>query len=237
MSKMLQLEKIRFSNDRGAICIFPNDIDELEQGLRMMGIQSRPVIVLIGGNILPEHDAVHESAVEVIARAAEDLGAVMICGGTDMGIMALIGQIRWRLKYRFPLIGIAPEELVTWPGGPLDGQPALPDGKRFQLEPHHSHFVLVPGSEFGDESPWIVRAALFIAGERNKAVTILANGGKVSEKDIGLALDAGEPVIVLKGTGRYADELASQPKKDRLFRVVQADNRRMLSGAILSALS
>ena len=29
-----------------------------------------------------------------------------------------IGQIRWQNLYTFPLIGVAPEDLVTWPGGP-----------------------------------------------------------------------------------------------------------------------
>lgn len=234
---MLQVERIRFSSDKGAICVFPNDLDELEQGIRLMGIHNHPVIVLIGGNILPEHDAVHRRAIEVVVRAAAELDAVLICGGTDMGVMAMVGQLRWRQKQQFPLVGIAPENLVTWPGAPHESQPLLPEGKRVSLEPHHSHFLLVPGSEFGDESPWIVRAALFIAGERNKTVTILANGGEVSEKDIKLALDAGEPVIILKGTGRLADTIAAQPQKDRLIKVIPADNRRMLAGAILAVLS
>jgi len=236
MNSMLQLEKIRFTKDKEALCVFPNDLDELERGLLMMGIQNRPVIVLIGGHILPEHDAVHRRALEVIARTAEEIDAVIICGGTDVGVMAMIGEMRASQRSKFPLVGIAPENLVTWPGGPQDIQPALPEGKRAPLQPHHSHFVLVPGNEFGDESPWIVRAATFIAGDRHRAITILANGGEVSKKDIKLALAADRPVIVLKGTGRLADEIAHQPRRSSLLKIVRAEDKVGLVKSILALL-
>lgn len=33
-----------------------------------------------------------------------------------MGVMAEIGQMRWKSENTFPLVGIAPEGLVLWPG-------------------------------------------------------------------------------------------------------------------------
>jgi predicted Rossmann-fold nucleotide-binding protein len=80
--------------------------------------ESYPVIVLIGGQIdAPQADATRQ-AIQTISRIAQDVNALVICGGTDMGIMAEIGQIHSKRGYSFPLVGITPEELVSWKDGP-----------------------------------------------------------------------------------------------------------------------
>jgi predicted Rossmann-fold nucleotide-binding protein len=228
MNKFMQIEKIAFGKSNIAFCALPNDIEELEQTVNHMGLVDRPVIVLIGGHILPEHANITYQAIEVIAKIAEVLDAALICGGTDVGVMAAIGKSRGRNGYQFPLIGIAPEGIVTWPDGPRNGMPAMPGNEREQLEPHHSHFILVPGNEFGDETKWIVRAATMIAGGKNKSVTVLINGGKVSQQDVEEGLRANRPLIVLSGTGRLADEIANHNVRNNLIKIVPAQNRRLL---------
>lgn len=228
MNRFLQIEKIIFGKSNQALCALPNDIEELEQALNQMGLVDRPVIVLIGGHIFPEHANLTNQAIEVIAKTAEVLDAAVICGGTDIGVMASIGKARGRNGFQFPLIGIAPEGSVTWPEGPRSGS-ILPAGnEREQLEPHHSHFILVPGNQFGDETKWIVRAATMISKNRQKSVTVLANGGKVSQMDVDEGLQADRPLIVLSGTGRLADEIASHPVKNNLIKIIPAHNRRLL---------
>ena len=54
-------------------------------------------------------------------------------------------------------------------------------------------------------------------------MTILLNGGEVSRKDIELSLEHDRPVIVLSRTGRLADELASQPERNKLITVIPAN--------------
>lgn len=237
MNRFMQIEKIVFGKNNYALCALPNDIEELEQTVTQMGLVDRPVIVLIGGHILPEHANVTLQAVEVIAKVAELLDAAVISGGTDVGIMSAIGKARGRGGYQFPLIGISPEGTVTWPEGPRTAAPMLPNNEREQLEAHHSHFVLVPGNAFGDESKWIVRAASMIAKDRNKSVTVLANGGKVSQQDIEEGLATGRPLLVLEGTGRLADEIAAMPVRSKLIKVVPAHNRRLLAETLRALLS
>lgn len=236
MGRFMQIEKIVFGKANVALCALPNDIEELEETVHQMGLVDRPVIVLIGGHILPEHSNVTLQAIEVIAKVAEVLDAALICGGTDVGIMAAIGKSRSRNGYQFPLIGIAPEGNVTWPEGPKNGMLVLSGNEREQLEPHHSHFILVPGNEFGDESKWIVRAASMIAGNKNKSVTVLVNGGKVSQQDVEEGLRANRPLVVLAGTGRLADEIANHNVRNNLIRVVPAQNRRLLAETLRSML-
>lgn len=237
MNKFMQIEKIVFGKSNVALCALPNDIEELEQTVNRMGLVDRPAIVLIGGHILPEHANITVQALEVIAKIADVLDAAVITGGTDMGIIAAVGKSRGRNGYQFPLIGIAPEGIVTWPEGPRNGLLVMPGNEREQLEAHHSHFILVPGSEFGDETKWIVRAASMIAAGRNKSVTVLANGGKVSQMDVEEGLRANRPLVVLGGTGRLADEIANHNVKNSLVKIVPAHNRRLLAETLKALLT
>ena len=232
----MRTQKISFP-DGQTLCVFPNDRSSLEQAISELGLKdSYPVIVLIGGQMDPLQVKITQRAIENISRTAEELGAVIICGGTDMGIMAEVGQIRSEHGYKFPLVGVAPEQLVTWPGGPHSGKFLGWGEKRWQLEPHYSHFILVPGHQFGDESPWIIDAATLLSmGQRS--VTILINGGEVSRKDIQLSLEKERPVIALSRSGRLADELARQPVRDKLISVIPVHAEQRIVEAIQTALT
>jgi hypothetical protein len=233
---MMRTEKIYFQH-QPVLCVFPEEPSDLEPAISELGLKGRyPVIVLIGGEMDAQQADITRRAIEMISRTAEDLHAVVVCGGTDMGVMAEIGQIRSRKGYQFPLIGVAPEELVTWPSGPHSTKILWWGYKRWPLEPHYSHFILVPGSEFGDESPWIVDTATLLSKDQ-RSVTILINGGEVSRKDIQLSLENGRPVIALSRTGRLADELASQPERNKLITVLPVNAERSIAEAVQMALA
>src|SRR5512139_4082649 len=109
MKVIMRTQTINFS-DRQTPVVFPNERSNLAQAISELGLKDRyPAIVLIGGEIDGQQAVVTQRAIEAIARAAADMHAVLICGGTDMGIVAQIGQIRWRHGYKFPLIGVTPE--------------------------------------------------------------------------------------------------------------------------------
>lgn len=229
-------QKIYFP-DQQAFCVFPNERSDLAQAISELGLKAGyPVIVLIGGEMDEQHAEVTRRAIEMIAETAQYMNAVVICGGTDMGVMAEIGQIRSRNSYKFPLVGVTPEELVTWPDGPRSTKVLWWGKQRWQLESHYSHFILVPGSQFGDESPWIVDTATLLS-KGHRSVTILINGGEVSRKDIELSLENGRPVIAVSRTGRLADELARQPERNNLITVLPANAEKSIVEAIQAALS
>lgn len=228
--------KISFPEQQ-TLCVFPTERSDLAQAISELGLEDDyPVIVLIGGDIDEQQADVTQRAIQTISRLAEEMNAVVICGGTDMGVMAEIGQTRWRNHYKFPLIGVTLEELVTWPGGPESTNKLWWGTKRWELEPHYSHFILVPGSEFGDESPWIVDTATILS-KGGRSVTILINGGEVSRKDIDLSLENGRPVIALSRTGRLADELSRQPVRHKLITVAPANAEKRIVELVQTALS
>ena len=126
----------------------------------------------------------------------------MLDGGTNAGVMKLMGQARAEANGDFPLIGVAAVGTVAAPDANLTCTGATP------LEPHHTHFVLIPGNRWGDESPWLGRTAAVLAGGA-PSVTVLVNGGETSGEDVYQSVSAGRPVVVVGGSGRIADDLAA----------------------------
>lgn len=222
--------------ERKTLCIFPEEHSDLEQALSELNLKGGyPVIVLIGGAIDKLQARATLRAIQTIAKLAQEMNILVICGGTDMGVMAEIGQVRSQQGYTFPLVGITLEELVAWPGGPQSTKYLWWGVERWQLEPHYPYFILVPGSQFGDESSWIVDAAT-VFSKGHQSATILINGGEISRKDIQLSLEEGRSVIVLSRTGRLADEISRDYHRNGLITVVSANIDEQISKVIHTAL-
>lgn len=233
----MRTQTVNFPPDLQTLCVFPDQRSDLPQAVSELGLKGRsPVIVLVGGEIDKIHAVVTQQALQTISGIAQQLNTIVICGGTNMGIMAEIGQIREQNHHNFPLVGIAPEELVTWPGGPKSTKFLWWGNERRLLEHHSSHFILVPGGNFGDESAWIFDAATLLS-QQHGAVTILINGGDIAHKEIDLSLEKGRRVIVLSRTGHLADSLASQPVRNELITVVPANSEPQIVQAVQAALS
>jgi hypothetical protein len=181
--------------------------EALDTGLARLGLTGpRPVLVLVGGAAnLPERIAPRLlSLFEGLAPHLDALGATLIDGGTAFGVMALMGQARARAGARFPLLGIAPRAMVALAAAatdPADGAEKAP------LDPNHTHFMLVPGDQWGEESPWISAVADRLAGGRG-SLMLVAGGGEITRLDVLHRLRAGGPVLTLAGSGGAADCLA-----------------------------
>jgi hypothetical protein len=68
--------------------------------------------------------------------------------------------------------------------------------------------VLVPGSEWGDETGWLAAIAGAFAGSA-PSLTVVVNGGDVARRDAEASVAARRPVLALAGSGRTADALAT----------------------------
>jgi len=143
-----------------------------------------------------------------IARFAAENNVVVIDGGTDAGIMQMMGVARAKWGNRFPLIGCAPEGKVIYPGLSVSPEDIT---TRTALEPHHSHFVLVDEDYWGAESDMIVGLTRSISGGTRPNYGVLINGGSIAKYDIYIASARGSsaiPVLVVDGSGRTANEIA-----------------------------
>jgi hypothetical protein len=207
------LEVVTFPGGHTARLARVADPAGLPAALSGMGLNPpRPALVLVGGaaglDLEYETTKTLDVLFRAMAQAVGDAKGVVVDGGTASGVMRLMGQARAALGATFPLVGVAAEGTV-----------ALPGQKGMPLEPHHTHFILVPGNQWGDESPWIAQAATVLTGGV-PSLTLLVNGGDVSRQDVALSMATGRPVLVVAGTGRLADELAAGEECSPLLSVV-----------------
>lgn len=187
---------------------------DVAPALRALGLDApRPVVVLVGGaSGLDERDATRLRPLfaDGLIPAAVRHGAVVVDGGTQSGVMRLVGEAHRAAGADTPLVGVAAEGTVTLPGS---GVHAAADDEydagAAPLQPEHTHFVLVPGDDWGAESPWIARIATGIAAAAAPSCTVLADGGEIAYRDAAHSVDAGRPVLAIIGSGRTADALTS----------------------------
>ena len=207
---MSEFYQYTFANQLTANFIKVFQRSELSRALVNLGLKYPcPVLVIVGGagGISDEHtNSLKTIFREQIAPTVENIGAAVVDGGTDAGIMSLIGEVRTEIGASFPLIGVAAIGTVQLPQQnhhPL----AAP------LEPNHTHFVIVPGDNWGDESPWLAQVGAILSQEF-PSITLVVNGGEITWQDVAQSLQFCRPVIALEGSGRTADKLAAALKGD-----------------------
>ena len=169
--------------EQGAVrrAVRVDDAAALSGAIDALGVpRPKPVIVLIGGaGKLAETDATTAAAVieDAVVPVAIECGAVVVDGGTDSGIMRFAGRAQAKLAPLLPLVGVAAVGTVSFPGNTATRSDAA------SLQPDHTHFVLVPGLEWGAESPWLPRVAAVIS-EGSRVVTGLIIGGTVAAEAV-----------------------------------------------------
>jgi hypothetical protein len=185
------------------------------------------LIVIAGGagNMSPKHARRLAPFFSLgIARAAKKCAALIVDGGTQAGVMALMGEGVADQGYQTDLLGIAPTGKIALPGA----APEESARAHARLDPNHSHFVLVEGQSWGDETDLMYNLAEALRlsksakenGSEPKAlpiVTILA-GGRLDGVTLGEARSAvrrGWRLLVLEGSGQLADEIARRYRSAR----------------------
>ncbi|MCU0482154.1 MAG: hypothetical protein MUE54_13240 [Anaerolineae bacterium] len=221
---------IKFPNGNTAKAIRSKPNEHPAFLLRTLGfLPPQPILFISGGasGMSDEDKKQTELMMEAVLAFADQHRITLIDGGTESGIMKMCGDIRIRNKYTFPLIGVSPRGLVSYPDHPNPTAQA-------ELEDGHTHFVLVEGDEWGAESEMIINLTMTMSGAgttgRKPAVGILINGGKIAMQEIYLATTRDKhklPIIVLDGSGRAADEVSTA---FRTGRTTQTILRAILKG-------
>ncbi|MCU0527078.1 MAG: hypothetical protein MUF72_19905 [Elainella sp. Prado103] len=163
----------------------------------------------------------HQKLKRLFQAIAEVLAATqttVIDGGTKFGAVSLLGEALAHTHYAAPYIGVLPAHAETSPNGPKGEE---------VLEPHHSHFVLIEGKEWGEEVRLMYGLADYFSRQAT-SVALLVNGGSISLKEVEQNVQQHREIIIIAGSGRLADELAAavhQPQaamRDRVATVVRA---------------
>jgi SLOG in TRPM, prokaryote/SMODS and SLOG-associating 2TM effector domain 1/Protein of unknown function (DUF4231) len=230
----IQKQSILFANNNEAIAVSPSATSSAEDIVRALDIKPYKAIVLVLGGAARVDQKLVPQLVQLfgrgIARAAAEANAVIIDGGTQAGVMAMMGEAVAGRGYKSTLVGVAPAGKVTYPSDSATGDSAT----SVPLEPNHSHFFLVEGSDWGAETATIykligvlTRKGTESASPERKprkqaaeesatkvpALAILASGGPISRDEVLRAVRNNLPLIVVEGSGGLADEVAAAWKQ------------------------
>jgi SLOG in TRPM, prokaryote len=215
--KIVRKNTITFENGNRAVVITaPRDasgkaiLDALEIA------SPRAVILLFGGAAgLDDSRKAHLATLfaDGVTPVAAELGALIIDGGTQSGVMAMMGEAVTRCAQRCELLGIAPTGKVTYPGA---GEIATTDST--PLEPNHSHFVLVESNEWGGETTRMFELARAFNAP---IVAILVNGGAIAADEALQSVRNGWQLLVIEGSGRFADELSAAVRDGQVAKSVE----------------
>lgn len=221
----IEKKTIDFENHNKAVAVSVAANTDAKAIVAALDIKSCEAVILVLGGA----DSVDEKLIprltqlfgRGVARAAVEAKAVIIDGGTQAGVMAMMGEGVAGRGNQSLLVGVAPAGLVSYPGGPTAGTP---------LEPNHSHFVLVEGKTWGSETSTMFNLASVLMNRTTEAeklegkpplqgadkavkkapgIAILAGGGPVSKDEVLRAIRQNLSLIVIEGSGGLADEIAA----------------------------
>jgi hypothetical protein len=165
----------------------------------------RAVILLFGGATgLDDSRKAHLATLfaDGVTPVAAELGALIIDGGTQSGVMAIMGEAVAQHPGTCQLLGIAPKGKIAHPE--IAGASVVSDGA--QLEPNHSHFVLVESNEWGGETETMLELTRAF---NVPIVAILVNGGAIAADEALQSVRNGWQLLVIEGSGRFADEVGA----------------------------
>jgi hypothetical protein len=211
-------EIIRFSPERVAPALL---VAPSMAGRKLVKTLSLPrplaVFVLNGGTaeLAPElAQRLRIMLEDGLALVAAEHQIMVVTGGADAGIFALFGQGRGRWPESAPCIGVAVEQLVSRPGHP-DGEATL--------EPHHSHFVLVEGANWGDETATMYEIVAALARDC-PSIAVFVGGGEIVKQEMLANVRHRRKMVLLAGSGRTTDAVlaarAGAPTDDAAVRAV-----------------
>ena len=209
---------ITFDNGNHAVVVTAGRDADAQGILKALDIAQAHALIMVFGGAKGLDDSrkarLAELFTDAIAPAAVDVGALVIDGGTQSGVMAMMGEALARDGRRCESLGVAPAGKVTYPGDPSPAN--IENGT--PLEPNHSHFVLVEGDEWGSETDMMFK----LAGALNVPVaTMLINGGSIAGSEALQSVRNGWQLFVIEGSGRFADEISAAVRDGQFAQSVE----------------
>ncbi len=202
----MKKDAITFENGNRAVVITAPRDASAQAILDALEITSPRAVILLFGGAAGLDDSRKAALATLfaggVAPVAAELSALVIDGGTQSGVMAMMGEAVARSRATVQLLGIAPKGKITNPE--ISRASAVSDGA--PLEPNHSKFVLVKSNKWGGETPKMLELARAF---KAPTVAILVNGGAIAADEALQSVRNGWPLLVLEGSGRFADELSA----------------------------
>jgi hypothetical protein len=211
-------DEITFTNGRKARLVIARPGVPTSDLLSKLGLKDVEAVICLSGSADSLADEVKPHLLQLfsrgIVRAAFDNNALILDGGTQSGVMDLMGEALADRDHQAVLLGVAPFDLARYPGKPETNVAE----SSAQLDPNHTHFLLTEGHEWGDETRRMFEVADHLtshsggvaSGKKIPSTMILAGGNLkgIARKEVLQAVRRGWPVIVIEESGELADRIA-----------------------------
>jgi class 3 adenylate cyclase/tetratricopeptide (TPR) repeat protein len=185
------------------------DVFSLEQGPDEASV-GESVVVFAGGTSSAE-DSMRADHREEFVEAFRDFRGRIISGGTTLGVSGLAGDIGERHPHTVRTVGYVPSN--------------VPSG--VELDTRYQEVHRTAASSFSPLEPLTYWAELISAGIRPSNVKIVGmGGGRVAAAEFGIGLALGATLGVIRGSGRAADEILSDPHWSRTKRLMPLEADR-----------
>jgi hypothetical protein len=213
------LEKVyqKFDNGHQAKVIYIDPNISATTIISSLKIPSPRAVLILNGGIPEFPDSVETDLSNLLGSVVEfasEERILLITGGTDGGIFGLLGNGFEGLRHIPLCIGISVADMVKWKQNPKSV---------VNLEPHHSHFVLVQGKEWEDATPVMYRLANEFS-KRCQSISLFAGGGKITKQEMQCNVEQGREMILLAGSGRSTDAVLNAmngyPVDDKIIKEI-----------------
>jgi hypothetical protein len=219
-------KSITFANNRTASAALPASSSTAKEVVEALDLKGHSSVLLLVGGADSLEDKVKARLTQLlgrgVARAAITVNAAIVDGGTKAGVMELMGEGVAARGFKSPLIGVAPAGKVKYPGS---------SSGETELDPNHSHFVLVPGDNWGSETNMMFSLVNELSSNYRPVVALLVGGGAVAKSEALQVVRQNFPLLVVQGSGGVADEIATAWKagpdtqEDPVMAEIVADGR------------
>ena len=204
----ISTQEIAFPNGNRAHAVFLPSGADVQQLPSLFTIPSFHGLIMLAGGAGFMEGGLYPNLAQLFSQGIADFAAehdmLIIDGGSQAGVMELMGTAIAEQGYRSPLLGVSPASLVFYPG-----HTATSEKKEeiAALDSNHSHFVLVETDEWGGETETMYQLASIFSRER-PSVAVIVNGGTIIINEALYNVRQKRPMIVFEGSGRAADEIA-----------------------------
>jgi hypothetical protein len=196
---MLSVETIRFANEHEALLAHVRQDTPADAIIAALKLSRPRALICLNGGTAEFGETLkmqlRRLLVDGLARVAAENAVTLVTGGTDAGIFSLLGEGLAKWGRKAPCVGVSPSTPVTWPGRSQGETP---------LEPHHSHFIVVDGKDWGDETRTMYSVVQALSQDC-PSIAVFAGGGDVTLREMGANVEQGREMILIGGSGRSTD--------------------------------
>lgn len=192
----MQVERIDFPNGNQALCVKAPEEADAQSVIAALELPTPRALLIINGGTAKLDEQVSQSLSKffaAVARTVIDDRITVITGATNAGIFTLFGRALEKAgRLSAPCIGVT-----------AAGQVSAKD-----LEPHHSHFVLVDVEEWSEATPFMYRLIAALASAC-PSLALFASGGEITLDEMRENIAQQREMILLAGSSGNSDAVAA----------------------------